>query len=256
MHDTDRLKQSLERAASGAEKTAIDSPQACLAQILDEIDMVVLPRDVTFDNGAGQTLSLTVKSRRLVRINGHTPNIPGAMPNIVDTELSTDAEQMTTLAHLMAGFSAEATHLSTSLSDPAQLGVLTEMGVSVGQLHEALTGAGYALPTRQIDIIAELSRLAAAQGLTWARFASGELDASDGDIAPLCAAQEAALPHILKTERPPKAQAASWMLGAQAPNGPTAHTSITVEGDRVLIAMVPQALTQTWIKACAGRAAG
>ncbi|MEO0750348.1 MAG: hypothetical protein AAFY25_00945, partial [Pseudomonadota bacterium] len=139
------LKDALRRATQEGRTAEVAHPQACLERLLQEIDTVVLPRDVRFDNGAGQTLSLTIKSRRLIRVNAPVPRALGALPGVVDEDLGGADSQMAALAHVLAGFAAHATQLTLAVTEPARPEVLTDVGLSVRDLRQALRAAGYAL---------------------------------------------------------------------------------------------------------------
>lgn len=225
-----RLKSALTRAT--CDTAPAGDAQACLSQMLNAIDMVVLPRDLTLENGAGEQLSLTVKFRRLIRVDD-------------GGELS--AENSHAIAQTFADFAAKSRELKTRLAEPARSDILSELGVSVETLRDALVAAEYLALHETRSVIPGLRQLAEARGIAWALFAEGALVASNGDKAPLQTAHDTALPHILKTEQPGKDRAASWVLGS----ADGASIGIALEERDCFIASLPPALTPHWIKACA-----
>ncbi len=232
----DKIKPALSRAAGAGGGQPVIDPQTCLAQMLDAIGMVVLPRDMTLYNGRGQHLSLTVKSRRLIRVND-----AGAM----DVELG--ADQAPEVAETFADFAAKAVALKTQLAEPARPDILSELGMPVNTLRDALVRSAHLAPQDNRGVIPDLRHLAETQTFAWALFTNGTLDASCGDVNALTAAHDTALPHILKTEQPGQGRAASWVLGT----GGETPIAIALEGDRCFVAALPRSLIQHWIKACA-----
>lgn len=248
MRDTEKLKRVLSRTAQAEDDVGLPDQRACIAQVLDEIDMVVLPRDIVLDNGEGQTLSFTVKSRRLLRVNRDGTRTSENAPIVLNAELTGDEEQMTALAQLIIAFSSDARHVTTSASDVSKTDVLGELGVSGPQLLQALEEAGFSLTKDRIDILQNLVETADENTLTWARLEDGDLAKSSGDAASLKLIHDTALPHIQKTERPKTGHASSWMFGC----GTGDRISITIIGNDCVIVKVPQDFLQTWIHACAG----
>ncbi|MEM7731935.1 MAG: hypothetical protein AAF280_04030 [Pseudomonadota bacterium] len=224
------IKSALTRATG--DNFPASGVQTCLAQILDAIDMIVLPRDLILENGAGESLSLTVKSRRLLRLNETVKLTADLSPVIADT---------------FADFAAKAHELKTHHSEPARSDILSEMGISVDTLQEALVASTHLPPHDHSRVLPALRLLAETQDLSWALFDHGVLTASHRNSQALQSAHDTALPHILKTEQPGHGRAASWILG------PVAHTSVAIalEGQHCFIAALPPALIRTWIETCA-----
>ena len=249
MLDTSVLKSALSRAAQEGQALDLGHPQDCLTRLIDQIDAVVLPRDIALDNGAHQTLSLTVKSRRLIRVNGPVPRALGALPGVADAELTGQSDQLVALAHLMTAFSAHATQLTVSVTDPAQAHCLNELGLSAEDLKRGLLAAGYSLPNQAHHDMAALETLAAAHGLDWAKFdGDGPMDpATTGDTH--LKIWDTVLPYLLKVDRPAAGKIAAWLIGQD--HGP--RVGIAVKDTTCLIALVPAAATQAWIAASSGR---
>lgn len=249
MRDVKKLKAALERATQDAGDDLVSNPQDCLLRLLNEIDAAVLPRDLTFENDAGQTLILTAKSRRLVRVGTKTPGSLGHAQGVLDTELSEDPAQMTALAHVLTGFSARTSTLSVTSAKPAKQDALNEVGLSLARVRDALLSTGYTLASEQVDILARLIKLARQHGIEWMLYDGQDVTATEGSRDALLELSEAALPYIMKTERPASGQTQSWMFA----NVSSACIAITVQDDAYLIAKVPEALTQSWVSTCAGR---
>ena len=249
MREADQLKAALLRALAHGDGDQSTSPQAFLRRILDEIDGVVLARDVHLGNGRGEALTLTVKGRRLIRIHAPVPRALGALPGVADTELSGSDDQMTALAHLLPAFAADTTELSVSMTEPEHPEILTEIGLAVDQLTTAIKEAGYALASDSDDTIDALSEIARTHGLAWVLFQGEKGAESGGEKALLCDCVETALPHIVKTEGSTDNTATTWIFGA----GDAPRMAITLKGRACLIAKLPDALIQTWVSASSGQ---
>lgn len=252
MHDTGKLKAVLKRVAQGQEDARVIGTEDCLSKILDVIDTVVLPRDVVIGNGTGQAICLTIKSRRLMRINSPAPSDLTALAVILDTQLSDDVDQLTPLIEGLTPFCAQATELSVSVSKPAKEEVLTEVGVSVDQLRKALARAGHAPLSAQNDVMKSFAEIAIAHDLDWLHLTDGEVTGSGGEAAALLSACETGLPYLLKTDKPPANHTTSWVFGTTD----TYRTAIAVHGTTCLLVGLPADLTQTWIKTYANTPLG
>lgn len=245
MLDTEMLKATLERVAREGQDTDLGHPQECLARVLDAVDAVVLPRDITLDNGADQSLSLTIKARRLIRVNGPVPRVLGALPGVVNEELRAMGDQPIALAHLLTAFSAYATRLSISACEPAHPEYLTELGLSGADIRRGLEAAGYVLPTTIGDAMAALEKVAQDHAAKWVKFDDQAIVATSGEVHEVRRLWDEARVHLVKTERPPSKRVSVWLLGT----GAGLRTGIALKGQTCLIAQLPLAATRAWITA-------
>lgn len=232
-----RTKPALARAAQDRVSPPWHGAQSCIAQLLDTIDTGVLPRDLSLENGAGKSLSLTVKSRRLIR----------AGQGALDVELG--ADHVGLVAQLFAYFAADATRLKMTITEPSRSEVLSEVGLSVSTIRTALTAAGHIAEDKPACKIPTLKALAQANGLSWSIFDDGVLTDGEGHDEALQKVPNTALPHILKTEHPAAGKTASWVFST-AQGGALA---ITAEGHHCLVARLPMTMVQAWTNACSGR---
>lgn len=251
MTDMRKLKATLTEAASPGWDGHIKSPKDCLRRVLSEIETFVLPRDITLRNGSGQALSMLVKGRRLIRLNGPAPKDLGALRGLVDAELTDEAYKMTALAHLLAAFSAKATELSVEVRDPAGSPALNEVGLSTDQIRQGLHSAGYDLSVEGPDVIGALCMLAEERGLAWALFNDDRIVGSSEDIQDLETVFETALPYLVRAERPKTEKLNAWMFGHGDSAGHGPRTCVVMQGEDVVLAKVPNELTQLWIETCA-----
>ncbi|VAV87720.1 hypothetical protein MNBD_ALPHA07-1602 [hydrothermal vent metagenome] len=134
---------------------------AILPAMLQEIDETILARELTFHNGADNSITLVAKGRRLWRICGATPkNLIPKGTDLVAVNLSADDDAaMDALAKLMHKFANAGKALSVSISEAAPDSDYSAMGIAVRGLRETWGVTAVLSPAADTDIPAPLRTL-------------------------------------------------------------------------------------------------
>ncbi len=262
MSDIGKLKAKLLKLAEAEGESAQEGRnigasdvRGRLDNLFAAIEEIVLPRTLNLLNEDGQKLTLTVKSRRLIRLNAPVPEGLDPFAAVFDRELDADnTVQMTSLAHLFTAYCAHGKVLSASATDAAKGEALQDLGVAVDRLRDAVAGAGLALGDDAIGSMESLTQKTQALCTAMVRFRNVDVLAAFGDeaeLAMLKSAQVKALPHIQRGERVGTEEDAGlrfWVFGG----GDTdeRRTALAIHRSDVLLALLNPQASGDWIKTC------
>ncbi len=263
MSETDKLRNKLSKLAEAdagipgheREVRAADSYD-CLTKILDEIEEIVLPRDLMLRNAAGQTLSLTVKNRRLIRLNSPVTQSLAGFINVFDQELSaSDSGQMVDLANVFATFCVYGSVISVETAKAASGDHLDEIGVAVEQIHHAATAhPDFKAPVDEADLMQIICNRSGGHCLAWIRLNNEGVVSSDGSEAHLGRLHvifENALPYVSRHTQTANREVSVpqyWVFGARIAS--PVRTAIAIVGADTMLALMPAEFATKWIDIC------